>query len=68
MNVYSIDITLEQYFRAHYNRAVDFALRIDFDINNNVRFYIHPLNAEGETLDFSVNGNTVECITQKVNA
>jgi hypothetical protein len=66
MNTHTIDITLEDYFRAHYGRAVDFSLRIDYNPDNSIRFYIHPDRMNGDTLDFKVDGNSVECVTKKV--
>lgn len=67
MNVHSIDITLEQYFRAHYDQAGIFTLRSATDGNNGVRFFIEPQLIQGETLQFQVEGNTVKCVSEKVS-
>ena len=48
---------LEQYFReCDKNRIIDHALRVTVS-QNSVKFYIHPINANGDTLDFEVKGN-----------
>ncbi|ALF52240.1 hypothetical protein ACX27_04240 [Nostoc piscinale CENA21] len=62
-----VTTTLEEYLRAHEGKAIDFALRVDFNSHaeGQVSFYIHPVNADGDTLDYKVKGNTVECFTQK---
>lgn len=55
--------TLEQYFRDAYERngAIDHSLRATVE-EGEVRFYIHPTGLDGETPDFSVDGNSVDLI------
>lgn len=49
--------TLEQFFLKHKHREIDFHLRVDEVEQGKLRFYIHPLNTDGDTWDFFVNGN-----------
>jgi hypothetical protein len=53
--------TLEQYFKLHEGKAVDFSLRIE-NRDGGWLFYIHPQNVDGETWDFRVYGNVLRCI------
>ncbi|MFN6485436.1 MULTISPECIES: hypothetical protein [unclassified Nostoc] len=55
--------TLENYFQLHDGIAIDFSLRIQKDQNNQYSFYIHPQDVDGETWDFKVIGNFLECTT-----
>lgn len=60
-------ITLEQYFRSQFVTtkdgwqvpAIDHALRCEIPTHGPVRFYIHPANVNGDTLNFEVQGNCV---------
>jgi hypothetical protein len=55
-------MTLEGYFRQSIiGGKIDFRLRICSSAQG-ISFYIHPLGADGETLDFYVRGDTVELI------
>ncbi len=63
-DTYQVTTTLEEYFRQHEKIASDFMLRPTW-VNGQLQFYIHPYNVNGETLDYKVNGNTVECVTRK---
>lgn len=50
--------TLEQYLAAAAAAGIiDHALRANVDVGGKVTFYIHPLNTDGETLDYVVRGN-----------
>ncbi len=50
---------LEQYFReCDKNRAIDHALRATVS-KDRVKFYIHPINANGDTLDYEVKGDAL---------
>ena len=50
---------LEQYFReCDKNRVIDHALRATVS-KDKVKFYIHPINANGDTLDYEVKGNAL---------
>ncbi|MCF2146462.1 hypothetical protein IQ276_008360 [Desmonostoc muscorum LEGE 12446] len=55
--------TLENYFQLHDGKAIDFRLRVQKDQNNQYSFYIHPQDVDGETWDFKVIGNFLECTT-----
>ncbi len=55
--------TLENYFQLHDGKAIDFRLRVQKDQNNQYSFYIHPQDVNGETWDFKVIGNFLECTT-----
>ncbi|WGV23477.1 hypothetical protein [Halotia branconii] len=55
--------TLENYFQIHEGKAIDFRLRVQKDQNNQYSFYIHPQDINGETWDFKVIGNFLECTT-----
>lgn len=50
--------TLQQYFADSAARGViDHAVRACVDSSGITTFYIHPANADGDTLDFAVDGN-----------
>lgn len=52
--------TIEEYLASFLQEGViDHHLRVSRDINGGLRFYIHPLEAGGETLDFYVIENSV---------
>ncbi|RCJ21558.1 hypothetical protein A6S26_24220 [Nostoc sp. ATCC 43529] len=55
--------TLENYFQLHDGKAIDFRLRVQKHQNNQYSFYIHPQDVDGETWDFKVIGNFLECTT-----
>ena len=38
----------------------EFVLRVTNDENNELRFLVHPLNRDGETRDFILNGNKIK--------
>ncbi|PHJ62788.1 hypothetical protein VF14_26895 [Nostoc linckia z18] len=60
--------TLENYFQLHDGKAIDFRLRVQKDQNNQYSFYIHPQDVNGETWDFKVIGNFLECTTSTSEA
>jgi hypothetical protein len=66
MNSHKIDLSFEQYLRAQLNNSIDFRLRVLTNKDGDLVFYIHPQDVDGDTLDFKVDGNTVECVTQRV--
>ncbi len=50
--------TLETYLvDAEHKGVIDHQLRIQRGPGGEVRFYIHPANVDGDTLDFEVQGN-----------
>lgn len=52
-------MTFEDYLRKNYdNIIIDHALRAEI-VDDQVRFYIHPAQVSGDTLDFVVKGNTL---------
>lgn len=58
-------MTLEDYFRKQtvvyvgkVYPAIDHSLRCEI-FDGGVRFYIHPANSSGDTLNFEVHGNTL---------
>ena len=52
--------TLEQYLRESYEAgAIDHAIRCEVREGGQVKFYIHPEGADGDTLDFVVTGNAL---------
>ena len=54
--------TLEEYLRADLARGViDHAIRAEVN-GGEVKFYIHPANESGDTLDFAVAGNFLTLI------
>lgn len=56
---------LEKYFReCDKNRIIDHALRAAVT-QEGVKFYIHPINASGDTLDFKVQGNVLTQLNVK---
>ncbi|MEH1881805.1 hypothetical protein [Nostoc sp.] len=60
--------TLENYFQLHDGKAIDFRLRVQKDQNNQCSFYIHPQDVDGETWNFKVIGNFLECTTSTSEA
>ncbi len=53
-------MTLEEYLRDTFERGgtIDHAVRAHVD-GERVTFYIHPHDADGNTMDFVVSGNTL---------
>lgn len=52
--------TLEAYLAANLERGViDHALRASLDINGKIRFYLHPINVDGATPQFLIEGNVL---------
>lgn len=53
--------TLEQYLAAACvdRNQIDHHLRASFGVDGKVTFYVHPLNGDGETLDFVVRDNSM---------
>ncbi|EIJ79144.1 hypothetical protein PB1_16344 [Bacillus methanolicus PB1] len=52
---------LEQYLKENLEKGViDHAIRVTKDSLGTVTFYIHPVNADGDTLDFIVQGNKLK--------
>lgn len=52
-------MTLEEYLRTEYaDGKIDHALRVEVS-DAGVRFYIHPANRSGNTVDFEVHGNVL---------
>lgn len=60
--------TLENYFQIHEGKAIDFRIRIQKNQNNQYSFYIHPQDVDGETWDFKVIGNFLECTTSTLES
>lgn len=57
--------TLNDYLKENFsNNVLDHVIRAHVDDEGWVTFYIHPLNADGETLDFSVTANNLRCLTK----
>ena len=55
---------LEEYLSKNFfNRIIDHSIRAKANSNDEVAFYIHPINANGDTLDFQVIGNTLIPLT-----
>lgn len=52
--------TLESYLADCLARGlIDHALRASQDVDGQIRFYLHPLNADGATPQFVVTGNSL---------
>ena len=56
------NITLESFLRKYTDKTPDFQLRVGFDEEDVLRFYIHPLNVSGATPTFSLKGNNLELV------
>lgn len=55
--------TLETYLRQNHSRhVIDHALRVNVSANGMVTFYIHPQGVDGDTLDFTVVGDSLQPI------
>lgn len=53
--------TLEDYFRRELSEGkIDFRLRVTLDSDNRPQFYLHPLDRDGQTVDFCVEGNDLK--------
>ncbi len=51
-------MTLEEYLKSNCDRQIiDHLIRAEIGNDGKPRFYIHPANASGETLDFVVTKN-----------
>ena len=62
-----IETTLEDYLKSQIPIAVkDFRLRAEV-VEGGVKFYIHPQDVSGDTLDYKVTGNSLECVTQTLD-
>jgi hypothetical protein len=61
-----IETTFEEYLRSQYSKAIDFHIRAEVN-EQGVEFYIHPQDVNGDTLDYRVNGNTLECVTETLD-
>lgn len=60
-------MTLEEYLRKNAMRqdphpVIDHSIRCIVDLDKGIRFYIHPQNANGDTIDFWVNANKLTTI------
>lgn len=66
MNLQQITTSLEDYLRSQFEETGMNVFEVGLTHNNDdsVQFVIHPLNRNGVTLDYSVKGNTVECVSQ----
>lgn len=55
---------LEQYFRDALKNplGIDHSVRARLNEKGDVIIYIHPANVSGDTLDFKVEGNTLESL------
>lgn len=55
--------TFEHYLsESHNNGRIDHRIRTVKGPNGELDFYIHPDGVDGETLDFTVDGNSLERI------
>jgi hypothetical protein len=52
--------TLEEYLRQNVERnVIDHSIRAEIDDDGHVNFYIHPAYVDGETVDFTVDFNSL---------
>ena len=60
-----IEMSLEQYLTDGHQKKVDeFTVRIlQFEP---LTFYIRPTNQNGETINFAVNGDVTECVSERI--
>lgn len=59
--------TLEDYLKANIKEGCEFRLVIKNSIDGNMEtpeFYIHPMNRNGDTLDYRVTANGLECVSR----
>jgi len=61
----TVTTSFEEYFKSQPAGTTQFRLVVTKSGKNGVNFYIHPFNKNGKTLDYSVDGNRLKCITQK---
>lgn len=61
--------TLEDYMKENLDRdVIDHAVRCIKGPNGEIDFYIHPAGVDGDTLDFTANGNTLSEIPNNHSA
>ena len=66
MNSHKIDLTFEQYLRSQLSQSIDFKLRVLTNKDGDLVFYIRPDSVDGDTLDFLVDGNALDCVSERV--
>ncbi len=53
-------VTFEEYLTREAERGhIDHALRASISDEGRVTFYVHPMNADGDTRDYLVSGNSL---------
>lgn len=61
-----INVSLEEYLADGNKAGVDeFTVRF-VEGQDRLTFYIRPTNQNGETLNFAVDGNSVECVSERI--
>jgi hypothetical protein len=62
-----VDKTLEEYLRESMSSSNIFSITAS-EIDGRIGFVIHPLDKNGETMDFTVRGNGLHsCTTRRIN-
>lgn len=58
------EITLEEYLQLELPTGCqEFRLVANRGPDNKIKFYIHPLNRDGVSRDFAVDGNQCDCVS-----
>ena len=67
MKTQQTPLTLEEYLKAEYDRsgAVDHSIRVTFDAEGRARFYVHPRDRDGDTLDFKLKKNALTTVVYR---
>jgi hypothetical protein len=60
----SVKTSFEEFLKSQ-PRCVEYRLVVTKNTKNETEFYLHPFNQNGETLDFSVKGDNLTCITRR---
>lgn len=61
-----VETTFENYLKSQLDASIDFRLRAEV-VEGGVKFYIHPQDVNGDTLDYLVSGNNLECVTETID-
>lgn len=64
MAITAVKTSFEDYLKSQLDKTCDFRIRAEM-VDGHPKFYIHPMNVDGDTLDYLVSGNQLECVTNK---
>lgn len=59
-----VTLTFEEYLKTNSKEGCEFRLVLKNSDAENLEFYIHPLNRNGDTLDYKVSDNSLKCVSK----